>query len=122
MSDSTSLLPPEHASSLALLFMALAYGTDHDLHEAERSTMIDLVRRWIGEPDHAEGIVDAAFVAVRSRPALADLEQRADVLRPVLSRDLRREVLSDLAMIARADGVLSIEEVEFVQQLRRLWA
>ena len=35
---------------LALIYIALAYGTDHDLQEEEMATLTDALREWTAMP------------------------------------------------------------------------
>jgi len=113
---------PDDLHRLVLLYLALAYGTDHDLHPAEHDAMVRLLCRWSPETDveRIRAIVEAAFAAVRSG-SYESAEALAMALRPSLVPDLRRQVLTDLGVLAKADGWLSIREAALIGQVRALW-
>jgi uncharacterized tellurite resistance protein B-like protein len=115
-------LSPDHVHQLVLLYLALAYGTDHDLHPAEQQAIVELVGRWA--PDYerrrVEAVVEAAYTAMRGG-VHESAEALAQGLRPLLSPDLRRQVLTDLGVVAKADGWLSIREAALIGRVRSLW-
>ncbi len=126
MSTLPSATPPEaalhtrHVHTLVLLYLAVAYGADEDFDPAERLTVVALVQRWFPyiETATAEGIVDTASAAARAHP---DLNVLAAELGEVLAPELRRRVLADLGVIARADGSLSVAEAEVIGRIRAAW-
>ena len=113
---------PDHLHQLILLYMAMGYGSDHDLDPHERQTAVALLRRWMPEVDEdaAEAIVDTARTATRSGVS-ADIESLARDLRPRLSPTLRQRVMSDLGRLARADGHLSVNEATMIRRVRSVW-
>jgi uncharacterized tellurite resistance protein B-like protein len=115
-------LSPDLLHRLVLLYFALAYGTDRDLHPMERQAIVLLVRRWRPEAtlDEAEAVVDAAFAAVRSAPSESP-EALAEALAPALTPRMRRRVLADLGRVAKADGWLSLREASLIARVRQLW-
>lgn len=115
-------LAQEHLHQLVLLHLALAYGTDHDLHPMERHAIVRLIHRWMPDADRSqvEGTVDAAFTAIRSAPPESP-EALAEELAPVLSPQLRRRVLADLGRVAKADGWLSLREASLIARVRQIW-
>ncbi|MDX1530043.1 MAG: TerB family tellurite resistance protein [Rhodothermales bacterium] len=116
-------LKREHLHRLALLYITLAYGTDRSLHPAEQHAIVQLVRRWSPQTDGdlVEATVEAAFAAARTS-FHASVEELATSLRPVLDPALRRQVLTDLGRVAKADGVLSVEEAALIGRIRAVWS
>ena len=104
---------------LVLLYLSVAYESDHDFDPAEHHAILGLLRRWM--PDLAKSetgrIVDTAYNAVRSGMG-PDLESLARSLGAKLSASRRRRVLTDLGQIARADGFLSVEEASIIRRVR----
>lgn len=108
---------------MALLYVALAHGTDHELAEAEIRTGIDLLRKWA--PKYPPGIAEKTFEEV----LLSYIGQERDQLIQLAAEGLRQSlpaaaqvgILNDLTDIAHADGKLLPLEVSFIQQLAGYW-
>lgn len=125
MPMSTTSEPSEWSvlHDVALLYLALAHGTDMDIDPAEQTTMVEKVRSWYPEigstqvqrvlqevmltylGGHSRQMVDAAMVSIKE----------------VLSKEERISVLNDLADLATADGAIVPGEISFIQQLARYW-
>lgn len=114
---------PDHLQQLVHLYLAMGYGTGHDLDPHERQTAVTLLRRWMPEveEDAARAVVDTAYTATRSGTS-SDIEAIARDLRPILSPALRQRVVSDLGQLARADGHLSVGEATLIRRVRSVWA
>lgn len=108
---------------LALLYLALAHGTDQDLDPAE----MDLIARRLldAEAGVSHGTVlralkDALEVYVRD-DRRAYIDRAVDHLRQAAPPRLRRRILSDLTEIARADGKVLYAEAAFIGELAFAW-
>jgi len=109
---------------LALLYIALAYGTDHDLSEGEMSTLTDALRDWTAMPDdaHVQEIVMEATTAFLEGDAQAEVRRSIDTLGNELSFEERRQALRDVMHIAEADGVLLERERGLIQIVADAWS
>ncbi|GAB5536167.1 MAG: hypothetical protein Rubg2KO_24160 [Rubricoccaceae bacterium] len=115
-------LSPERLRDLVLLYLAVGYGGSEALATAEHDAIVELARKWAPEQrkDSTEAIVDTAAVATRSGLG-RDVDTLAQSLRPALPPAHRQRVLSDLAHVARADGVLTIAEASMIRRIRSAW-
>lgn len=108
---------------LALLYLALAHGTDQDLDHAE----MDLIARRLldAEAGVSQGTVlralkEALEVYVRE-DVQAHIARAVEHLRQAAPPRLRRRILSDLSEIARADGKVLYAEAAFIGELAFAW-
>lgn len=115
-------MPSVRLHNLVLLYLSVAYETDHHFDPLERQTVIQLAAQWVPSlsPDRIEEIVDAAFSAARSG-YVADVDKLAGEVGAMLTPEQRRHVLTDLGQIARADGYLSADEANTISRIRTLW-
>ena len=115
-------MPTQRLHYLVLLYLAVAYETDHHLDPLERQTVIQLASQWTQGMDeqHIEEVVDAAYTASKSGHG-ADTETIAHTLGTILTPDQRRHVLTDLGQIARADGYLTTDEASVISRIRTIW-
>ena len=115
-------LSPEQLRDLVFLYLAVGYGDDDNLATAEHDAIVELARQWAPSQgrEHTEAIVDTAAVAARSG-LIDDLDAIVESLRPALPPPYRQRVLSDLAHVARADGVLSVAEASLIRRIRSVW-
>lgn len=108
---------------MALLYVALAHGTDHELAPEEVRTGIELLRKWA--PKYPAGIAEKTFHEVLLSYLSQERDQllalAAEGLRQTLSAAARVQILNDLADLAYADGQLLPLEATFIQQLSRYW-
>ncbi len=109
---------------LALLFVALAYGTDRQLSEDETDVIVEILEAW--SPDASgetvrEVIVEALAVLTDER---ARAEVNASIVRlgEELSEDERNRVLEQVNRIARADGILLRREEHLIGALAEAWS
>ena len=112
----------ERLHRLVLLYLTVAYETDHNLDPLERQTVIQLAAQWaegLGE-EQVEEVVDAAFAASRSGHGMTT-EALARELGTALTPEQRRHVLTDLGQIARADGYLTTDEASVISRVRAVW-
>lgn len=109
---------------LALIYIALAYGTDHDLSEGEMSALTGALREWAVMPDdaHIQEIVMEAATAFLEGDARAEVRRAIDSLAEELSFTERRQALRDVMRIAEADGVLLEREQGLIHILADAWS
>lgn len=109
---------------LALLYIALAYGTDHDLSESEMSALTDALRDWTVMPNDAriQEVVMEATTAFLEGDARAQVRRSIDTLGEELSFRERRQALRDVMRIAEADGVLLEREQGLIQLVADAWS
>jgi uncharacterized tellurite resistance protein B-like protein len=110
--------------NLALIYIALAYGTDHDLQEEEMATLTDALREWTAMPGdaHVQEVVMEAATAFLEGDARAEVRRSIDQLRERLSATERRRALRDVMDIAEADGVLLEREQGLIHILAEAWS
>lgn len=108
---------------LAVVYIALAYGTDHDLSDEELRVLTDALRAWGGEASNGvrEVIVEAATVFVE-RDAEAEVRRAMRELRSALTPEERQNTVRHLIRIAEADGVLLEREQGFIHTLAESWS
>jgi uncharacterized tellurite resistance protein B-like protein len=110
--------------NLALIYIALAYGTDHDLQEEEMDALTDALREWTVIPDdaHVQEVVMEAATAFLEGDARAEVRRSIDQLGDELSFVERRRALRDVMDIAEADGVLLEREQGLIHVLADAWS
>lgn len=108
---------------LAVVYIALAYGTDHDLSDEELRVLTDALRGWADREDPAirEVIVEATTLFVET-DAAAEVRRAMRELRSALSPRERRDTVRHLIRIAEADGVLLEREQGFIHTLAEAWS
>ena len=113
---------PSH--DLALIYIALAYGTDHELTEGEMTTLTDALRDWAVVPDdaHIQEVVMEAATAFLEGDARAEVRQSIDDLAEELTLSERRRALRDVMRVAEADGVLLEREQGLIHILADAWS
>ncbi|WP_022835282.1 tellurite resistance TerB family protein [Salisaeta longa] len=113
-----------HVHDLALLYVALAYGTDHDLSDDELSSITDALKDWVTVPDNQS----VRTVVMEATTAFLESDARAEVRRAIgdLSEQLdsaqRRRALTDVMRIAEADGVLLEREQGLISTVADAWS
>jgi uncharacterized tellurite resistance protein B-like protein len=122
MVDSTNGWTQTH--DLALLYVALAYGTDHDLSEDEVVAITDALKDWVMTPQeaHVQEIVMEAATIFLEGSAKDELTRAIDALAESLGPDERRRALTDVIRIAEADGVLLEREQGLISRVARAWS
>lgn len=111
------------AHDLALIFLALAYGTDEDLTDDELATITDVLQDWRDDfpADEAQDVVMEAIAVLLEDDADDEVLRAIDQLRQQLSAQERRRALEDVMRIAEADGVLLSDEQNLIQRLADAW-
>ncbi len=109
---------------LALIYVALAYGTDHDLDDAELDTITASLEEWgeqhLPEGDVREVVLEAMAVFLRE-DAGVEVIHSIETLARVLTEEERQQVLRDVVRIAEADGVLLSSEQSLIGALAAAW-
>jgi uncharacterized tellurite resistance protein B-like protein len=109
---------------LALLFVALAYGTDRDLAEEEVDAITRSLEEW--RPDASSE--EIRTIIVEAMNVLMDDQSRAAVSRSIatLGKTLSEEELSDVLAhvnhIAEVDGILLQREEHLISTLAEAWS
>jgi len=108
---------------LAVVYIALAYGTDHELSDEELRVLTEALQAWANReaPAIREVIVEAATLFV-DRDAEAEVQRAMQELRSALSPQERRNTVRHLVRIAEADGVLLEREQGFIHTLAEAWS
>jgi uncharacterized tellurite resistance protein B-like protein len=112
------------AQDLALIYIALAYGTDRDLSDAELDAITDALSTWVTVPDETsiqEIVLEAAAIFLEG-DALAEVRRSVRLLRDRLSTEEQRQALEDVVRIAEADGVLLLGEQTLITDLAKAWS
>lgn len=111
------------AHDLALLYLALAYGTDAELTDDELEAITSHLQPWRPDfalPDVQEVVIEAMAVFLEQDGA-AEVARSIKSLTEVLSQEERERVMEDIVAIAEADGVLLSTERSLINTLARSW-
>jgi uncharacterized tellurite resistance protein B-like protein len=108
---------------LAVVYIALAYGTDRDLSDAELQVLNEALQAWQPGAGAAvrDIIVEAATVFVEG-DAEKEVRRAMRDLRASLAPQERRTTVRHLIRIAEADGVLLEREQGFIHTLAEAWS
>ncbi len=111
------------AHDLAFIFIALAYGTDQDLHEDELATITDVLQHWRDNfpADEVQDVVMEAVAIFKGDEVDVEVHRSMNALKQQLSLADRHRALEDVVRIAEADGVLLHSERELIYQLAEAW-
>lgn len=111
------------AHDLAVVYVALAYGTDHDLSDEELEVLTEALREWQdGQPASVREVVMEAATAFLEGDAEAEVRRAIGRLGSELSPRERRETLRTLIRLAEADGVLLEREQGLIHTLADAWS
>ena len=108
---------------LALVYIALAYGTNTNVSENELTTIITSLKKW------DDSLPDAILQEVVLEALAIYLEDNANVeftrtvrsLSKTLNQEERKSALEDVVRIAEADGVLQSSERSLITLLADNW-
>lgn len=112
------------AHDLALVFIALAYGADHDLSDDELDFICDALREWhpnTEDADLREVIMEAMSVYLEA-DAEAEVGRAMHDLREALSTEELRHALEQVVGIAEADGIMLNTERSLIATLGAVWS
>lgn len=112
------------AHNLAVVYIALAYGTDHELSDNELETLTEILQHWtsVSASSDARVIVMEAATAFLEGDSEGEVRQAIRTLGDELTLQERRQTLRDLLEIAEADGVLLKREQGFIHTLADSWS
>ncbi|ACY48667.1 TerB family tellurite resistance protein [Rhodothermus marinus] len=114
---------PEVLIHLALLYLVLAHGVDHELTRQERQIIVRKLRAWC--PDLTDQQLAAVLQEAIDRYAegLTDAELRAsaEAIKMALTPAQRLTAFHDLVQIANADGTFLDTEEDLLNELVDLW-
>ena len=111
------------AHDLALVYFALAYGTDSDLSEDELETTIKSLHAWRPDlsGDEAREIALEALAVLLDADSSDEVVAAIDRLQESLSGEERERALNDIVAIARADGIMLGRERTFISHVAGAW-
>jgi uncharacterized tellurite resistance protein B-like protein len=117
---------PSEWSSLhdvALIYLALAHGTDLEIDDAEQDKMVERIDAWqTGQKVvRTEKILDEVMLTYLGSHSREMVEASMVSLKESMNREQRIAILNDLADLASADGTLVPGEISFIQQLATFW-
>lgn len=112
--------------NLALIYLALAHGTDHELTNDEVALMADRLRLYL-DGGLAQGtVVQAISEALRlhqdAEHAARHLEAAIDTVGASYPDHILRRILNDLTQVASVDGKVLHAEAQFLGRLAQAWA
>ncbi len=111
------------AHDLALVYVALAYGTDADLADEELGVITERLSAWRSN----FAIEDVQEVVMESLAIFLEHEAEKEVPRSIrslmtsLSPEERERALEDIVRIAEADGIVLSAERSLINLLARSW-
>jgi uncharacterized tellurite resistance protein B-like protein len=111
------------AHDLAVVYIALAYGTDHDLSDEELVVLTEALQTWENREEATvrQIIVEAATVFVEGDPE-EEVQRAMRDLQATLPARERRNTVRYLIRLAEADGVLLEREQGFIHALADAWS
>ncbi len=108
---------------LALIYVALAYGTDSKLSDEELNTITARLQGWsegAGMEEVQEVVLEAIAVFLQE-DAREEIQQSMRLLKETLSEAERRRALEEIVQVAMADGVLLRSERSLISALASVW-
>ncbi|NND72772.1 MAG: hypothetical protein HKN43_14440 [Rhodothermales bacterium] len=108
---------------LAMVFLALAYGTDKVLSDEELDTIVDVLRDWRGDLEVKvvqEVVVETLAVFLEGSPN-DEVVDSIISLSKSLSREERIRAIEDAVRIAKADGIVLGSEQTLISSLATTW-
>ena len=108
---------------VALLYLALAHGTDLEIDSTEQATMVERLKLWCPEegPARAQRVLNEVMLTYLGGHSREMIDAAIASIKAAMRKEERIAVLNDLADLATADGTLVPGEVSFIQQLAHYW-
>lgn len=108
---------------LALVYVALAYGSDSELTDDELGAITDRLSNWRSDftLDEVQVVVLEALAIFIEEDAEAEVRRSIRSLVQTLSHDEREQALRDIVHIAEADGIVLTAERSLIDLLARSW-
>lgn len=109
---------------LTLVFLAMAYGTDRKLDDAELEAITHVLREWQASLSlqEAQEIVMEAMAVLLENGAGKEVSRAIESLGTNLQPEMRQRALEDLIRIAEADGVVLESERSLINELAKAWS
>ena len=108
---------------LAIVYLALAHGTDAHLGDDELAVMTTRLGDWVPELDE----MDVRLVVMEALSVYLECIGEMEVRRSMIAvrHDInminRFHALDDLVVIAEADGIMLPSEQGMIESLQRIW-
>lgn len=108
---------------LALVFVALAYGTDKVLADEELQAIVSAIRRW--QPSWAEEriheVVMESLAVMLEEDGQSEIVPSINRLKSALEPASRRRAFEDLVRVAESDGLVLGSERSMLSIMARAW-
>ena len=108
---------------LTLLYVTLAHRTDGRLSRDEVEAILEKLGEWMpgAGPPALRHVLNEVLKVYEEAPEGRTFEDAVEAIRTQVPRHQRPAILSDLRYVARADGVLLVEERVLIEQLAEAW-
>lgn len=108
---------------MALIYLSLLNRSEDDLRSDNAVRTRDLLETWFPDVDgrRLDCVIQEAVLVHISEMGDHMLAAAVESLRQSMPRDQRIAVLSDLADIAMADGLIVPDEASFIERLAQEW-
>ncbi len=108
---------------LALVYVALAFGTDADLTDEELRAILGRIGYWRSyfPLEEVQVVIMEALTVFMEENAEAEVLRSIETLSSILSEEERRRALEDIIHIAGADGIILKSERSLINFLARTW-
>lgn len=108
---------------LALIFIALAYGSDQELSDVELRTITKTLQGWradLTQHDTYEIVLEAMAVYMED-DGVIEVTRTMHSLKEALSVDERRRALEEVVRLAEADGIVMTSEQKLISMIAEVW-
>ncbi len=111
------------AHDLALIYLALAYGTDQDLTDHELATITDTLQPWRDDfpADEVQDVVMEALAIFLEDDNGQAVLHAIESLKEQLTQAERERALEDVVRVAEADGILLLSERDLISRVAYAW-
>lgn len=108
---------------LALVYITLAHGTDHELSDPELHTITRTLQEWREDfsQEAVQEVVMEAMTVYLEQDAATEVARAMERLKATLTEEERRRALEGIVRIAEADGVLLSNERSLISTLATIW-
>lgn len=113
----------KNVQDLALIFIALAYGADHELTDTEVESLTAAIGRWRpdDEPQDIREVVIEALAVFEEDESGDEVVAAIQSLNEKLVPASKQRALEDAMLIAEADGLLLSSERTLISVLAAAW-
>ena len=108
---------------LALVYIALAYGTDHQLADEELEHIVRALKLWGDDltTDQVYEVVLEAMAIYLEDQAHVEVTRTLQTLAKSLNEKEQAQALRDVVSLAESDGVLLKSESSLINQMADIW-